>query len=155
MNTDGKQANSREYELGKVCEKCGGIMTYAYGENLVCNLCGNQGRTDFGKVRDFIEANGPQPAIIIHNETGVSLQYIDLLLREGRIEIPDGSASYIHCKKCGTDIRYGRYCPECAIAMSKELHGAINLAEMGERPTKKSNSSGKLRFISNRKDKDD
>ncbi len=150
MNSENKKVNSNEYELSKICKQCGGKMNYAYGENLVCSLCGSQERTDFGKVRDFIEENGPQPAIVIHNGTGVSLQYIDLLLREGRIEIPDGSSMYIQCKKCGTDIRYGRYCPECMLAMSKEVHGAFGRADVGERPTKKGNASGKIRFM-NRK----
>ncbi len=148
-----KAVTSREYEMGKLCSKCGGSMSYAYGENYVCNVCGGQERSDFGKVRDFLEKYGPQPAMVIHDGTGVSLAYIDLLLREGRVEIPDGSAVYIKCKKCGTDIRYGRYCPECSVAMSKEVHGAFGQAlDVGERPTKKAQSAGKMRFMTKNKD---
>ena len=39
--------------------------------------CGRKEPTDFGKVRDFLDTNGPQPAIVIADATGVSLDVID------------------------------------------------------------------------------
>lgn len=145
--------NSKNYEMNKICSVCGGRMKYAYGENYECQQCGRQERSNFGKVKDFLEESGPQPAVIISENTGVSLEYITLLLHEGRIEIPDGSDHYIKCKKCGTDIRYGRFCPECMIAMTKNISSALALPDVGEKPTRKGDGSGKMRFMNKREKK--
>lgn len=39
--------------------------------------------TDFGKVRDFLDTNGPQPAIVIADATGVSLMFIGGFFKTG------------------------------------------------------------------------
>ena len=109
-------------------------MNYIYGEMFQCPACGRKERTDFGKVREFLEIAGPQPAVIISEETGVPLKVIDKFLREGRVEIPDGSPVYIRCQGCGTDIRYGRFCPDCMLRLSKSLQHAMLAPEVGEKP---------------------
>lgn len=118
-------------------------MKYIYGEMFECQSCGNKELSDFGKVREFLDENGPQNAETISENTGVSVKKIDEYLREGRVEIPDGSEIYIRCQSCGTDIRYGRYCPECMIRLTNGLSKAIWMPEVGEKPTKKGNS-GKM-----------
>lgn len=60
-----------------------------------------------------------------------------MLLRQGRIEIPDGSDTYIKCQKCGTDIRYGRYCPDCMLKIAKSVNGVMWMEDVGEKPTHK------------------
>jgi hypothetical protein len=92
-------------------------MMYLYGEKFECPVCGRKELSDFGKVREFVEEYGPQPAMVISQATNVNIEVIESLLSSGRVEIPDGSGSYIRCQSCGTAIRYGRYCPECAANM--------------------------------------
>lgn len=137
------QKEDNPFRMTAKCPKCGTTMQYAYGETFVCPYCGNKELTDFGKIREFLEDNGPQPAAIISENTGVSLAIIHKYLREGRIEIPDGSDSYIKCQRCGTDIRYGRYCPECLALLSKDISGAMN-AVAGEKPTKRPGMQGEM-----------
>ena len=105
-----KETKKKEvkFEKAKICPFCGNNMKYVYGEMYECPGCGRKEPTDFGKVRDFLDTNGPQPAIVIADATGVSLDVIDGFLKQGRVEIPDGSDVYIKCQRCGTDIRYGR-----------------------------------------------
>ena len=156
MNVSNKSKVNRfasDYEVTKMCPKCGMKMKYAYGETYVCTGCGFQQVSDFGLVKQFLDENGPTPAIIISEKTGVSVDYINKLLRQGRIEIPDGSDVYIKCEKCGTDIRYGRFCPDC---MQKTVNGISNamwMPEVGEKPKQK--KTGKMRtadFIKQRKE---
>ena len=128
-----------------VCEVCKGKMYYVNGGLYRCEKCEHEVIDDFGKVRTFIESNGSAPALTISAATGVSTEVIEAFLKQGRVEIPDGSKYYIKCERCGCSIRYGRFCPECV----QELAGGIKnvfCAEMGERP-KREDMSGKIHFL--------
>lgn len=139
------------YNMIKKCPNCGSGMKYIYGEMFECPDCGQKELSDFGKVREYLDKNGPQPAIAISQHTGVSLDEINKYLKEGRVEIPDGSSSYIHCQACGADIRYGRFCPECMIKLTKQLSGAIDLSQMGEKPKHKPHQEGSMHFLDSEK----
>lgn len=135
------------YERRIDCPSCGARMTYIYGETYECPECGCRKLTDFGRVRKYLEDNGPRTAIVISEATGVSIEVINKFLREGRIEIPDGSEQYIKCLKCGAEIRYGRYCPECMKKISGSISKAMWTPDVGERPKKKY-ADGKMHFLS-------
>ncbi|MGN0318905.1 MAG: hypothetical protein ACI4E1_13315 [Lachnospira sp.] len=150
-----KNKNNNEKKLNDIyqravyCPKCGGQMKYVYGEIYECMTCGEKDLTDFGKVREYLEKNGPQPAVVISKNTGVALDVISSLLHQGRIEIPDGSPVYIKCQNCGTDIRYGRYCPECSSKLARKIGKAYSLPTAGEKP-KNGNRSGKMHTFNDR-----
>lgn len=148
-NNDHKMIG-RLYQRSVFCPKCGGNMKYAFGETYECMTCGARELTDFGKVRDYLEKNGAKPAVDIAKNTGVSLDVISSLLRQGRIEIPDGSDVYIKCQRCGTDIRYGRYCQECSLALAKNINNSFIMSSAGEKP-KKPASAGKMYTLDDRK----
>ncbi len=135
----GTKGNNKErpkklYERPVFCKVCDKSMTYMYGDIYKCMSCGYEELSDFGKVKMFLEKNGSQTAIAISQATGVSVDYVNELLKEGRIEIPDGSNMYIKCQNCGTDIRYGRYCPDCMVKMTNNISTALWNAEVGEKP---------------------
>ena len=136
-----------KYDMMPRCPDCGIHMKYIYGEMFECPVCHRQEQTQFGKVRSYLEEHGPQPAMVISNETGVPVNVIDNFLRQGRIEIPDGSPVYIKCQSCGADIRYGRYCPDCMVRTTKELGKAMLMSEVGEKPTNKPDMSGKMHIL--------
>ncbi len=133
-------------ETGR-CENCGGLLKDAGLGIYVCSQCGHEMLSEFGKVKKYIEDNGPSNAYNISQGTGISVSKIDRYLREGRIEIPDGSESYISCEMCGVDIRYGRYCPVCATKLKKTLKSALMPSEIGEIPKR----NGKMRYMGNEK----
>ena len=41
------------------------------------------------------------------------------MLRESRLEIAEGSKIFMHCERCGKEIRSGRFCEECAVKVRK------------------------------------
>jgi len=130
------------------CTVCKGKMFYVDSGRYECRACGHEELDDFGKVKQFLEENGPTPVLQIAYATGVTAEIIELFLKKGRLEIPEGSKYYLHCERCGCSIRYGRYCPSCV----QELVGGIkNLfcEEMGEKP-KSGEMSGKMHFLNRR-----
>lgn len=136
------------YDMTPKCPDCNIPMKYIFGEVFECPSCKRQELTDFGKIKEYLEKAGPQPAIVIANETGIPVKVIDNFLRQGRVEIPDGSAIYIKCESCGVDIRYGRYCPECMARMNKEAGGkSVFMSEVGEKPTSKGGMAGKMHIL--------
>ena len=116
------------------CPKCGGKYVFQGAGRYVCENCGNEVYEDFGKVRAYVDEHGPSPGIVIAEATGVSINKINKFLRQGRMEIPDGSGEYIPCERCGEPIRYGRFCPACAAYLTKNLSAVLTSADIGEKP---------------------
>ena len=130
------------------CELCHGRMEYTGGGKYRCKSCNAEALDDFGKIKQYLDENGPTPEAIIAHETGISMEKIDSYLRKGMVEITDGSKYYLKCEKCGAFIRCGRYCPECArVEIKKSLK--MSYEDIGERPKKVSDSdvSGKMHFL--------
>lgn len=126
------------------CSLCKGHLFYKGGGRYMCGNCDHEEYDDFGKVKKFLDENGASPSGVISMATGVSLEKINMMLREGRVEIPEGSDFYIKCEKCGCSIRYGRYCPDCVRKTSTDLKKAFYVAGMGEKP--RMDTSGSMRF---------
>jgi len=79
------------------CSKCKGRIKYIGAGKYECFDCGHEEIDDFGKVKEYIDENGPSPAIIISEHTGVPVDLINGMLRQGRLEIPDGSKTRDFC----------------------------------------------------------
>ena len=108
---------------------------------------------DFGKVKSFLDEHGPTPQAVVSQHTGVSLDKIESCLKKGMVEISNGSRFFLNCEKCGCEIRYGRYCSECA---SEEMRRGYQTSyqDIGERPKQNVNPemAGKMHFL-NRKNR--
>ncbi len=104
------------------CSACSGDMYYKGSGRYCCEKCGKEYLTDFGKIKRYLEENGPTNAIIISNETGISRRTIGNFLKEGRIEIKPGTESILYCASCGVAIRSGKYCASCEKQLAKN-HG--------------------------------
>lgn len=158
-----KKSSSREEDkrierkfverMPTICDKCGGKLYYDAMGRYRCADCKNEVLDDFGKIKVFLDENGPTPIPIIAEKTGVDPALLSLFLRKGRLEIPEGSKIYIKCEKCGCAIRYGRYCPECIKSLADGIKAVFN-EDMGERPKKvpESDSGARMRFM-NREDR--
>ena len=138
---------NRKYDLTNkptICSVCGAEVKYKGLGEYICVACGNVERDDFAKVRHFIDVHGPSSAIVISEGTGVPVSMINTFLKDGRVEIPEGSKVYITCESCGTEIRYGRYCSACATRLSNQLQGVF---EAGAEPKKRTDADGKMHFL--------
>ncbi len=114
------------------CEVCGGKLKHIGDGIYKCQNCEHKELDDFGKVKAFLRDNGMAAAYDIHLATGVAMQEIEFFLKEGRLEIPEGSKFYIKCEKCGCALRYGRYCNDCALQLKLGLMDAFE--SIGEKP---------------------
>lgn len=131
--------------MPRECDKCGSRCKYKAQGIYECVECGNQMLDDYGKVRVYLEEHGRQPAVAISAGTGIPVATIQNYLRNGQLEIPDGSPVYAKCEKCGTDIRFGIYCASCASQFSKDIRGTLHMGNIGEKP--KNKGTGKMRYF--------
>ena len=78
-----------------------------------CEECKAVDYDDYGKVRLYIEEHPGANAAQVEDNTGVSQKIIRRLLKDGRIEVAEGSKSFLRCEVCGKNIRSGQFCSEC------------------------------------------
>ena len=123
------------------CSNCGGELDFRGQGKYICKKCKKVEYDDFGRVRQFIENNQKTGKEDI-SDYNVSLEQIANLLREGRIEISNSSNRFIHCIKCGAEIRFGKYCEKCSAELPK---GTYTFNEVGESPKGKMNIIDSLR----------
>jgi len=130
----------------RTCKLCKGLFFYqGYGYGY-CERCAAIDDEIFHKVKDYIWEHPMATVTEVSEEVNVSENLIYNYLKDGRLEIPDGSPIYLKCENCGTDIRFGRYCPECATQIHKNLSSVTEaeLCEIGERPG--GEKKGKIHF---------
>lgn len=116
------------------CSKCGASLFYKGSGKYICKSCDNVEYDDFGKVKIYLDEHGVSTMGTIAADTGVSIEKLNIMLREGKVEIPDGSKYFIKCESCGCSIRYGHYCPDCVRRTANELNKAFYVSNMGEKP---------------------
>lgn len=133
------------------CKKCAGKYIYRALGEYECPKCGFIELDEYGVIRKYLEGKGAQPAVTISMDTGIPVPVIDQYLKQGRLEVPEGSEIYIKCERCNNDIRYGRFCPSCAANLSKEFSSMLTPNEIGETPKK---NTGKMRFLDKEDGKD-
>lgn len=129
------------------CDICGEKVYYRGCGEFECKSCGKFQYDYFGKVKKYLEEHGPTPSGVISQETGVPQDVISRFLKKGRVEIPDGSSIYIKCEKCGCNIKYGRFCPQCALELATGVKKVL-AEDIGEKPKHVSEEmSGKMHFV--------
>lgn len=146
MRDDYKKLLDQWEDKRVVCPKCKTRYEVVREGVYRCPECGFVEMTSFGKIKTYLTDNGPTSSHTLSEKTGVPIATINKYLRQGRIEIPENSPSFIKCEKCGrTEIRYGRFCPECALSITKQLSVALSEVEVGE--VAKRSRSGKMHYL--------
>ena len=130
-----------------VCRECEGAMIYKGTGRYVCEKCGHEEFDDYGKVRRFLETNGPSNIFEISEGTGLPRTKVTKLFKEGRLEVAKNSDAALICRRCGMPIRAGEYCSRCEAEMSglenrNRKRGIYNV--LNEDGTTK---DGKMRFL--------
>ena len=69
------------------CSACKGELLYEGGGAYRCVKCGHVELDAFGKVKKFLDTNGPAPSIVIERATGVNKKYIERMLNENWLEV--------------------------------------------------------------------
>ncbi|MBO6147911.1 MAG: hypothetical protein J6O55_01070 [Lachnospiraceae bacterium] len=97
------------------CENCGyGDLVFIGLGEYKCPKCGHINLDDYGKVRDYLDENPGATVNATSMATGVSKMSITTMLRDERLEIREGSATFLKCRSCGAPINSGYYCHTCA-----------------------------------------
>lgn len=103
-----------DLNIPKICEFCEHTkLKYIGVGEYECEECQHIMYDDYGRVRNYIEKHPGATQNDVSRETGVSTNTIRRLLKEDRIQIAPGSAMFLHCENCGTNIRSGRLCDSC------------------------------------------
>jgi flagellar operon protein (TIGR03826 family) len=120
------------------CPRCGKIFSYLGMGMKLCQHCKDIDEEEFNKVKSFLYDNPLATVKETTLATGVKIKRIKTYIRDGRLTIPDSSPIFINCENCGTNIRFGRLCRECATSLSSELKKEMNIEEwqIGEKPQK-------------------
>jgi hypothetical protein len=128
------------------CPICGADYKQIIPELVKCSKCGFEEKSTFGIVKEYIDINGISTMSEVSKGCGVPIRKIDNFLRSGQLEIPDSSDIFIKCRRCGIDIKFGKYCKECAAILRKDLTRAFEIteSEIGDVPRK---MEGKMRYI--------
>ncbi len=130
----------------EVCEVCKKMFLYPGFGVKYCSACREKDIENQQAVKEYLRAHGAATVFEISEATGISEKIIKQYLRDGMLEVPEGSPMYIKCEACGCDIRSGRWCPSCAAHLSNGLKGCF--VGVGDIPKE---SSGKMRFIGKRR----
>lgn len=112
------------YNVPRACKECGGVMIFKGVGEYHCEVCGFVDYDDYGKVRLYIEEHKGATAAEIEHAIGVSQRSIRRMLKESRIEVAEGSKSFLHCEMCGQNIRSGRFCNDCEIKIHRNMEAA-------------------------------
>lgn len=110
-----------EYHVPRICEKCGGVMIFKGVGEYRCEDCNELAYDDYGRVRLYIEEHKGATAAEIESAIGVPQRTIRMMLKEGRLEVAADSRTFLQCEICGKQIRSGRYCPECEVAVHRNM----------------------------------
>lgn len=79
---------SNAFRINKIpmqCEYCGTRLQDGIRGVYRCYRCGREYYDDFRKIRNFLEQNGPSPAIVIAKSTGVSMETVDYYFKDDSV----------------------------------------------------------------------
>lgn len=108
------------YHTPQQCSKCGGKMIFKGVGEYHCEKCGEVAYDDYGTVRLYVEKHKGARMTEIEEATGVKQRTIRMMLKESRFEVCADSKTFLRCEICGSTIRSGRLCLECAQLMRQE-----------------------------------
>jgi len=134
----------------EACENCGNLFHYPGFGTKYCPACRKIDEENREKVKAYIKENGSANMYQISLATGIPQKLIKQYLRDGMLEIPEGSPIYIKCEGCGCDIRSGRWCPECAVRLNNDLKAVY----FGTGEVPKERVRGKMYFLGKRDNSD-
>lgn len=113
------------------CRRCGRMYNYLGGPP-ICIDCKNADEAIFKKVKEYLYDNPGATLSQVAVDVDVSVEKIKMFLKEGRLEITEGSNIILECERCGKSIRTGRLCLECQNEVSNDIAGSRKLEKREE-----------------------
>jgi len=130
------------------CRRCGRMYNYLSGPP-ICIDCKNADEEIFKKVKEYLYDKPGSSLAQVSMDLDVTVEKIKMFLKEGRLEITEGSNIILECERCGKSIKTGRFCNECQNQVSNDIVGtAVRKIEKREEASPETKQSGKgLRYL--------
>ena len=126
------------------CKQCNSVLDYLALGEYRCPNCGNEELDAYGIIRKYLDEHGPTPSSVIALDTGVPMDIINDYLKKGRLEVADTSSVFLHCERCGKDIKFGRICTACAKNTVSSMKESITPEEIGDEPIPLAELQGRM-----------
>lgn len=104
----------------KNCRRCGRIFGYVGGIQ-ICDACKRKDEEDFVNVKKYLYENRGASMKEVSEACEVSVEKITRFLKEGRLEIREGTNIVLECESCGKSIQSGRLCANCSKQLERDM----------------------------------
>lgn len=128
------------------CKECKKLFQYISGPK-ICLNCRDAEEEKFAIVKEYLRENPKEQMHVVAKETGVSNRLIEKFLREGRLEVAEGSPIQLCCDRCGKTIRSGRYCKVCMTEIQNDFQKVSDSGKKPEPVQSQQPSGARMRFI--------
>ena len=116
----------------KTCERCGGLYE-TFLETNVCSRCYAILEDKLKSIKTYIQANRTADITEVCETMKIDEKQVMAWIREGRLKFPSESGVTVPCMKCGTEMRYGKYCGICRKDMIDELESVYDKPSVQQR----------------------
>ena len=135
----------------KNCRRCGKMFSYMGGMP-ICGQCKQKEEEDFQLVKKYLYDHSGASMQEVSDACEVSAEKITRFLREGRLEVREGSNVVLECEKCGKSIRSGRLCIDCSKQLEKDISSVVaSSAPESSKEEEKAKGKGGMRYLANEK----
>lgn len=146
-------SHTRNVERGlemevKSCKKCNRLFQYLSGP-VICQNCKEDEEKIFKVVKEYIRENKGATIEEVSRETGASVSMIEKFLKQGRLEVAEGSPIETNCERCGKKIRSGKYCTSCRESIASNLDEMAQGIRGGSK--KDEDVKARMRFLNGNK----
>jgi len=129
------------------CRRCGKMYNYLSGPP-ICIDCKNADEEVFKKVKEYLYDRPGATLAQVSTDLEVSVEKIKMFLKEGRLEITEGSNIILECERCGKSLKTGRFCNECQNQVSNDIAGnSVRTADRHQEATTDVKRGGGLRYL--------
>lgn len=129
------------------CLRCGKMFLYSGIGKCLCFTCRAEDEKQFNCVKEFIYEHPSATIKDVSVNTKVGVARIKSYLKEGRLIISDDSAIFLNCEVCGTQLKFGRVCRNCAVTLSNEMKSAMEINDYSIGDAPKTNCGARMRYF--------
>ncbi len=94
------------------CKECGRVFQSTIGQK-VCQTCRDRHERAYRAAKEVLLGEPNATFKEIARETGVDIELIKRLSKEGLIHVLNASEGSIECERCGREILVGHMCEWC------------------------------------------
>lgn len=122
------------------CISCRRLFNYISGEKL-CPECKEEMDKCFADVKEYLYEHKGASIKKVSEEFDIPERTIHRWLKEGRLELSEGSMITLECEGCGANITSGRFCNKCLMNTKKGFQDMLPKKQASDSIYKKNNNA--------------